>query len=342
MAHVNLENVVSLIGEGLHMRMPLQTRNDSRAIQTKRASTTMGKHRFADNRPATVAQRELVDNSPRVLQQQKLKDIIQNSPQTGAQRVLQQHVSESTRIANSQHQQARAEKSPVVQAMFKDNGVQYTQNAEYGIVDGDPKQLLVSPTAVDIVPPTHFRQIGSTEKEFVPPEVAALENEGGRDGPPMKVEFKVFESIFDFSETRPNDCGMYAQALTLEYPDWEAEKRPGQHREGTKLVEQYDPGNSKTADNLSLLPGNSYRIDWDDPRLKPLEKCAHHVATVVAKDGVDHVTSEADAGRKITKPVFEMYGTNKNTFWQRHKDYFTLHPLSASPKLPYVSKSEKS
>lgn len=43
----------------------------------------------------------------------------------------------------------------------------------------------------------------------------------------------------------------------------------------------------------------------------------------VARDGEDHVTSEAHADLKLPKPVFELYGTTKNTFWMAHQEYFS-------------------
>lgn len=58
------------------------------------------------------------------------------------------------------------------------------------------------------------------------------------------------------------------------------------------------------------------------------------MATVVAKDGEDHITSEADAGLKLQTAAFKMYGTTENTFWLTHYKDFTAD--NQGP--PYVSK----
>jgi hypothetical protein len=62
------------------MRAPLQARNDMNAVQTATARTPDQGH--VDNRPAAVVQRQLVEllnNSPRVLQQRALSDAMQPS-----------------------------------------------------------------------------------------------------------------------------------------------------------------------------------------------------------------------------------------------------------------------
>lgn len=57
-----------------------------------------------------------------------------------------------------------------------------------------------------------------------------------------------------------------------------------------------------------------------------VDGCVFHISTVVAKDGTDTITCEADAGNKgATAPIFDMYETDplsKLTFTARYKDKY--------------------
>lgn len=55
---------------------------------------------------------------------------------------------------------------------------------------------------------------------------------------------------------------------------------------------------------------------------KTSAKLAHHAATVVAKDGEDHITSEAFAGTGRKTPLFEMYGKDNDSFWARWSERY--------------------
>lgn len=65
------------------MQAPFQSKNDFDAVQTKTARTATQEQSLVDSRPTAVAKRklaEMMNNSPRVLQQQALSDSIRNSP----------------------------------------------------------------------------------------------------------------------------------------------------------------------------------------------------------------------------------------------------------------------
>ncbi|MBN9384942.1 MAG: hypothetical protein J0H74_29575 [Chitinophagaceae bacterium] len=230
-----------------------------------------------------------------------------------------------------------------VQGIFKHDGARFSQNAQYGIPDDDPAHLLVGKSTAPPQPHGHFQQTGDRTVYFPPTSTEKTSSESeGEQG--VTVAFHLYTSGKPFGEsTQPNDCGMYANALAFDKSTWAKETRAGEHLEGMITPNaqgehaQYDPADNKSKDALSLDIGDMYRMDWDKPGRKPLEKCAHHVATVVAKDGEDHITSEADAGLQIAKPKFEMYGTTKDTFWMAHNAYFR-NPLDNQQGPPFASK----
>jgi len=57
-----------------------------------------------------------------------------------------------------------------------------------------------------------------------------------------------------------------------------------------------------------------------------VQGCSFHISTVVAKDGGDNITCEADAGnQQLAAPVFDIYETaagNQLTFHARYKDQY--------------------
>jgi hypothetical protein len=229
-----------------------------------------------------------------------------------------------------------------VQGMFEEDGIKYSENIKYGIPNDDLKILLVKANALPPQPLQHFQKINELSKEVKAQptqEEQIWENEGGKT--PV-IKFDVYSSNKKLNDAKhdlqPNDCGMYANALALDKKTWGKEREIKEHLKGmngpTDDSEQYDANDIKSKDNLSLDIGDMYRIDWDDVHNKPIEKSAHHVSTVVAKDGEDHVTSEADAGEKLEAPIFRMYGTKTNTFWQTHHEYFSAN----NQKKPFVSK----
>lgn len=89
--------------------------------------------------------------------------------------------------------------------------------------------------------------------------------------------------------------------------------------------------------------GESYAIV---PTVKPGEnpdgddEAPYHAAAVIAKDGTDNITLEADAGQNLSRPVFDIYDTqppgarmdaNSKTFHEVYTDNFTYTRL-VTPK----------
>ncbi|MFN5047849.1 DUF4157 domain-containing protein [Roseateles sp.] len=130
-----------------------------------------------------------------------------------------------------------------------------------------------------------------------------------------------------------NDCGFYAGALATNTTDWSSGHGMGALKDtGTgKAV-----GGSQTRDqDLTDLGhgsdpglGEAYFI-WPNPKTRDEDrnytKAAHHVATVVATDGGDRITSEADCGDDRKAPLFGIYGTKEpsQTFLTRNAWYFS-------------------
>jgi Domain of unknown function (DUF4157) len=246
---------------------------------------------------------------------------------------------------NTNLQSNTLNKDATVQGMFKEDGLEFSQNAKYAIPLADNKVLFAS---IDVAPPLpvqHFKKVGEIEKKIIPPvapkEEKGMESEAPKIAP-LVIKFDVYASNKEFNhpqhEEQPNDCGMYANALAHDKKTWGKEIIAGEHLAGMIPPKddscQYSPSDEAQKDNLSLDVGDMYRMDWDKPHLKPVEKSGHHVATVVAKDGVDHITSEADAGEKLPTAIFRMYGTVDKTFWQTHHEYFR----EVNQGAPFVSK----
>ncbi len=233
-----------------------------------------------------------------------------------------------------------------VQAIFNADGFRYTEAARYAIpLQGLPIVLHVAKGAAPPEPAAYFQRIG-TEERIPPPtrEQAAMENEGGRPHPENPETFLIYapsKKLADAKATeQPNDCGMYANALAFDKKTWANEKTAGEHLTGFITPQQqgpkaqYDPSDKETRDALALDIGDMYRIDWDDVKKKPVGACPFHLATVIAKDGADHVTSEADASRDLAQPLFQMYGTETDTFHMAHSPDFSGEGMNS----PFVSK----
>lgn len=75
-------------------------------------------------------------------------------------------------------------------------------------------------------------------------------------------------------------------------------------------------------ENANPNIGEAYFMGRTGARYKG---CHYHAAAVIAKDGSDNITCEADAGSQIDKPVFDMYGIQEHTFHNRYAgSYSTL------------------
>jgi hypothetical protein len=79
---------MSCIDEGRRMQAPLQSRNESDAVETKPRQAATQERTLVDNRPAALAQRKLADmiqDGPAVRQQRALRDAFHDSPRLAAQ-----------------------------------------------------------------------------------------------------------------------------------------------------------------------------------------------------------------------------------------------------------------
>lgn len=69
--------------------------------------------------------------------------------------------------------------------------------------------------------------------------------------------------------------------------------------------------NPEINDAYAIVPDNIYRSEG---------MCPYHVATVIFKDGNTNITIEADAGKKMSTPVFDMYSTT-----QQNMTFYAIH-----------------
>lgn len=86
----------------------------------------------------------------------------------------------------------------------------------------------------------------------------------------------------------------------------------------------FDTGAGQFGQNAATNPaiGQSYAIIPQDP--VPLG-CVFHIAAVVAKDGTDNITCEADAGTPRIEPVFDIYSTNVGSIFTFHARYHATY-----------------
>lgn len=109
-----------------------------------------------------------------------------------------------------------------------------------------------------------------------------------------------------------NDCGFFSDFLMT--------------RDVTALAEGYD-SHTKTGagtdEDADPLAGEAYFMQ-SNPEANIDLSCVHHQATVIAQDGGDNITCEANAGVVLREPIFDMYGTevHEQTFHRRFKDSY--------------------
>jgi hypothetical protein len=67
---------------------------------------------------------------------------------------------------------------------------------------------------------------------------------------------------------------------------------------------------------------------------KDKDICPYHAAIVLFKDGNTNITSEADAGKSMKLPVFDMYSTDnfEFSFYTSHLQTYSLKKSPDSKK----------
>lgn len=209
----------------------------------------------------------------------------------------------------------------IVQRLYKFDGITFSQAAKYGIRDSDRTKLYVDKLENGPMPSDLFQSAGEEDKGYatipITNETLEMSNKGSEKDVTYTKRFNIFVPKIamtgqDDSTFLPNDCGMYARALMFNDQNY---KYDTDIHKGTEYIYDDTDLDSKTC-NAKI--GEMYNMMTD----RSLGQHAHHAATVVAKDGEDHITSEAFAGTGRKTPLFEMYGKDNDSFWARWSERY--------------------
>lgn len=260
----------------------------------------------------------LVNGSPRVQQLAKLADDIQQSSR--AQSLMS--------LAAETHQGAPAQLrgEPVNQdaALEGEAGV---MEADTEIAQRQPAQLYTSAGGKKIsAGANYYRKDADDEKLFVKTG-AALGARGGQIVATGATEnysgatYTAYHYYADDSGGFVNDCLDLGEKLagSTKVNSARAEFRaPGSGGADGKLFGHTDAQNTEIAkdsgwsqnEDANPAIGEAYAIA---PTVVPgggdVDEAPYHVAAVIAKDGIDNITLEADAGTARSRPLFDMYDT---------------------------------
>lgn len=210
-----------------------------------------------------------------------------------------------------------------IQRYTENNGFKISENNQYAITDSEKQALYLNKKIENVPPPSpknFFKIIEQTNSfDKYQPNAKLI------SGEPTDVQGN-YPPTFFFHDG-PNDCGYYAGALANDNFNWD-------DGAGFKLMKDKNVSHNGTLTDRGMNAdpniGEAYFIYPSVPDAeRNYTEARHHVATVVAQDGADRITSEADCGDKRTMPDFEMYGTKQNTeqekmqtFLGKHKWYF--------------------
>lgn len=224
----------------------------------------------------------------------------------------------------------------VVQMYTKAGGKKISANANYYIKDSDNEKLFVESSA----------QIGSRGGQIVATGASEVYNSN---------TYNAYHYYADDEGGFVNDCLGLAEKLagSTKMASGRAEFRaPGSGGGGGKLFGHSYSQNTKIAQddgwhedaNTNPAIGEAYAIA---PTVEPgetgISEAPYHVAAVIAKDGTDNITLEADAGTSRKRPLFDMYDTqppNKRvdakskTFHEVYASEFTYSRLVNTPLAP--------
>lgn len=222
----------------------------------------------------------------------------------------------TTRYSHNVFENIWINRNNSVQFYTENNGIKVSENNKYATNDNNKNVLYLNNRIANVprpLPNEFFYRSEHNEfyDTYVPNTdlVSGQSVDSQQNYPPMLLIYYG-----------ANDCGYYAGALANNNKNWQ----DGAGFKSMKIKEK-DKG-MHAASNI----GEAYYIY---PTVSDNDRdytgARHHVATVVAQDGADRITSEADCGDNRTKPYFEMYGTKtetkfetSQTFAWRYKGYF--------------------
>lgn len=229
----------------------------------------------------------------------------------------------------------------VVQRYKIQHNIKISDNDLYRIDQARTHQLQVAPGAQGPQPAHLFHIVGHTPDGFV---------------------------VYEFNGVFQNDCLGFAEYLSR----GSYEKSPAFRAKGDKQLKNDNDRLFGHSENQNLNISEEARItgkkrksefsqgDDANPAIGEAysivrgeiedDECPYHIAYVVANDGGDNVTCEADAGqRRRRRPIFDMYATPQKkkskggsttivtegeTF---HNTYKKAYTTSGKPKIPAVT-----
>lgn len=260
----------------------------------------------------------LINGSPRVQQLAQLSDDIQQSPRAQSLMALaaetQQGAPTQLRDDPVNHDAALEGESGVMVA-----------NTE--IAQRQPAQLYTSAAGKKISANANYYVKGGDDKKLFVKAGAALGDRGGQivaTGAPENYSgatYSAYHYYADDSGGFVNDCLDLGEKLarSTKVASARAEFRaPGSGGASGKLFGHSYAQNTEIAQDSNWSKdeeanpaiGEAYAVA---PTVVPGEtgvaEAPYHVAAVIAKDGADNITLEADAGAARSRPLFDMYDT---------------------------------
>jgi hypothetical protein len=287
----------------------------------------------ADNRPEAAVQRKLQEMAGNYTPPVQLKKNVPLNDDPQLEREAD--------VMGAKALQAKAETplktvqpavSNVMQAYTKNHGIKFSENDQYRVDEAASHQLLVNPHAPGPQPAGQFHTNGAI---------------GGY-------------TVYEFNGAYQNDCLGFAEYLkTGKYssqPAFHAKDDEG--RRGERLLGSSDEQNinigkgesggkkRKRGFSKGDLASPGIREAYATVRLGTDKgKCPYHIAAVVAQDGADNITCEADASDLARAvPVFDMYAkpkkvkkpgkkattvTEGETFHKTYKHVYSTGPKGA-------------
>lgn len=208
----------------------------------------------------------------------------------------------------------------VMQYYITNQNFKISENNQYATDDSQKDKLYVNKRIPNIPPPEPMSYFKKTEQTYFDTYEPKAELLSG------KLVCNGYYPVSLFPEG-PNDCGYYAGALADNSLFWNC---------GRGFRTMMDKTTGGIINNRDSLNDEGYNATPDireayfiyppasDDRQKE-RGASHHVATVVAKDGADRITSEADCTDNRIRPYFEMYGTKSNTDVERKQTFLNRH-----------------